>query len=181
MVNKLCFFYRFPFFCPFQKRIICNHQVSDCFAGRYFFIFPQYIYWFKVCWNHFALSSETDSPCFRRCNTFCLALPDEFLLCLRDVAKQLQNDIRNQCAGKITAFPCIQKWHIEHNNICFYFLGYNAPLFKDFFIIKLYPVEWIQALVRQKRHPRNIQKIARAMPRNWILKTAGIAGIAIYY
>ena len=74
-------------------------------------------------------------------DSFRLALPYVFTLCLCHVAQELKNDISNQGSGKITSLPCIQQGHIEHHNIHFFLLRKNPPLLQNFIIVSAKPVD----------------------------------------
>lgn len=112
------------------------------FAGWKFSSFTLPTDSFKLLWHLNRWPAKFPSVLFCGCNSLCLPLTNEFAFCLRNVRKNLKNQIRNQGSRQIPSFlPRIEKFHIKHQNVCSDFFCNVLPLAQNIIIIPSQPVD----------------------------------------
>ena len=85
-------------------------------SGGYLAVFPCCFDRFKFLRTLFRPASQIAAPRPRGGDALCLPLPYEFALGFRDVAKQLQHDVRDQNAGEVAVLPRVQKRHVQNDD-----------------------------------------------------------------
>ena len=86
-------------------------------------------------------TAELDAPGFGGRDPLSLALADVFPLVLGHEGQDLQHHIGQERAQQILAAACVQKRHIQHNDIDVLFLGQKAPLDQDLLVVAAQPVD----------------------------------------
>ena len=82
-----------------------------------------------------------DAALARRHDPLCLPLADELTLRLRDVAEQLQYNVRDQLPGQVAVLPRVQQRHIQNDDRGPLRLRDDAPLLENFGVVPAQPVD----------------------------------------
>ena len=75
-----------------------------------------------------------------------LPLPDAFPFLLRDIGKQLQDNIRDEGAGQIPSIAGIEQRHIQYHHRDPFLFGQQPPLLQNFLIV---PAQTVDRLDRE--------------------------------